>query len=103
MKKTIRDLGPYVVVAPGIALLHARPEGNVKRICMSLLTLEPSIPFGHPENDPVDIAVALGGVDEESHIQALAQLAELLSDDATVARIRAAVEVADVLAIVVQS
>lgn len=90
MKETIEELGPYVVIAPGIALLHSRPEGGVNRICMSLAMLDPPVEFGHPDNDPVDLAFALGGVDESSHLDALRQLAESLSQEALVARLREA-------------
>ncbi|MGD2166044.1 MAG: PTS sugar transporter subunit IIA [Anaerolineae bacterium] len=90
MKETIEELGPYVVIAPGIALLHSRPEGGVNRVCMSLAILDPPVEFGHPDNDPVDLAFALGGVDESSHLDALRQLAESLSQEALVACLREA-------------
>ena len=90
MKETIEELGAYVVIAPGIALLHSRPEEGVNRICMSLVMLNPPVEFGHPDNDPVDLAFALGGVDERSHLDALSQLAETLSNEKLVERLRQA-------------
>lgn len=99
MKDTITNLGPYVVIAPGIALLHSRPANDVFRICMSLVTLDPPVAFGHKHNDPVYIAIALGGVDENSHIDALAQIADILSDEEKVAVIRQAQTVEDILSI----
>ncbi len=99
MKDTIRELGPYVVIAPGIALLHSRPANDVHRICMSLVTLNPPVAFGHKHNDPVVIAIALGGVDENSHIDALAQIADILSNDEKVKRIREAQSVEDILSL----
>lgn len=102
MKETIEELGPYVVLAPGIALLHSRPEGGVNRICMSLVILDPPVEFGHPDNDPVDLAFALGGVDESSHMEALSQLAEGLSQEALVARLREAKSPAEAAAVFCQ-
>jgi len=99
MKDTVRQLGPYVVIAPGIALLHSRPTPNVLRVCMSLVTLKPPVAFGHPHNDPVEIAVALGGIDESSHIDALAQIADILSEPDKVDTIRAAQSIEDILAL----
>jgi mannitol operon transcriptional antiterminator len=81
MKEVIYSYGPYVVFAPGVALLHARPEDGVNRICMSLITLEPHVPFHHPNHDPVSLAFGFGVVDNHSHLKALAQLANLLSDN----------------------
>jgi mannitol/fructose-specific phosphotransferase system IIA component (Ntr-type) len=99
MKDTIHSLGPYVVIAPGIALLHARPADDVNRICMSLVTLNPPVAFGHKHNDPVTIAIALGGVDENSHMDALAQIADILSDEEKVNCIRQAQSVEDILSL----
>ncbi len=100
MREVIQSLGPYVVIAPGVALLHGRPQHGVKRICMSLVVLKTPIEFGHPENDPVTLAFALGGVDERSHLDALAQLATLLSDEEAASRLRSAQSVEDVLEVV---
>lgn len=80
MKRVMDELGPYCVISPGIALLHARPEDGVNRSCLSLITLKEPIPFGHSSNDPVDLAFALGAIDKQSHIKALAELAGYLAD-----------------------
>lgn len=80
MIRVMDELGPYCVITPGIALLHARPEDGVVKTCLSLITLKNPIPFGHSSNDPVDLAFALGALDKQSHIHALAELAGYLSD-----------------------
>ncbi|MGQ9666990.1 MAG: PTS sugar transporter subunit IIA [Anaerolineae bacterium] len=100
MREVIQSLGPYVVIAPGVALLHGRPQHGVKRICMSLVVLKTPVKFGHPENDPVTLAFALGGVDERSHLDALAQLATLLSDEKAASQLRSARSVEEVLEVV---
>jgi mannitol/fructose-specific phosphotransferase system IIA component (Ntr-type) len=92
MKRVLREMGPYAVIAPGIVLLHARPEDGVCRPCLGLITLATPVPFGHRENDPVDLVIALGAVDHEAHVAALQELALLLSDGATLQRIREAVD-----------
>lgn len=79
MKRIIDELGPYVVIAPGIALLHARPEDGVKEVCIALATLEEPIEFGHPTNDPVTIAFGLAASSEKNHILALTTLAKKLA------------------------
>jgi mannitol/fructose-specific phosphotransferase system IIA component (Ntr-type) len=90
MQRVMDELGPYCVIAPGIALLHARPEDGVVRSCLGLVTLAKPVVFGHSTNDPVDLAFALGALDKQSHIRALAQLAEYLSQDAFLAGLRKA-------------
>lgn len=90
MKDVIHRFGPYVVFTPGVALLHARPEDGVHRMCMSLITLNPPVHFNHPNNDPVHIAIALAVADNFSHLRALAQLANLLSASQYIRKIKSA-------------
>jgi len=88
MINVLREMGPYAVIAPGIVLLHARPEDGVLSPCLALVTLSTPVPFGHSENDPVDLVVALGAVDKQAHVAALQELALLLADEAALQRIR---------------
>lgn len=80
----------YIVIAPGIALPHARPEDGVKEICVSFITLREPVKFGHPENDPVDIVIAFGAIDNSSHIGILKELSEILMDQQKLRAIRTA-------------
>ncbi|WP_157109782.1 BglG family transcription antiterminator [Thermanaeromonas toyohensis] len=80
MVRTVKELGPYIVIAPGIAMPHARPEDGVKQVGLSLVRLRPPVDFGNKANDPVDIVIAIAGVDRSSHLQILAQLSKVLSD-----------------------
>lgn len=81
MLAALEQYGPYIVIAPGVALAHARPSPAVRGVAFSILTLDPPVPFGHPENDPVRLVVGLAAPDDESHIEALRQMADLLGDD----------------------
>jgi len=102
MKEIIVKYGPYVVIAPGIALLHARPEGGVKRLCMSLVTMHSPVEFGHPHNDPVYIAIALGAVDNCSHLKALEQLIEMISSQEMVGKIKSAFAKEEILELILR-
>lgn len=99
MVRTVEELGPYAVISPGIALPHARPADGARRAGLSLVRLRPPVAFNHPHNDPVDLVFGLSAVDSESHVAVLAALAELLSDPASVAAIRAAATAADVVSV----
>lgn len=81
MIATVEELGPYIVIAPGIALAHSRPSPAVHRVGMSLVTLANGVEFGHRQNDPVRLVVGLAALDDEGHVTALAELAEFLSDE----------------------
>lgn len=80
MKEAVKTLGPYIVIAPGIAMPHARPEMGAKKIGMSLITLTQPVNFGHPENDPVKIVVCLCSTDSITHLKALSQLMQFLDN-----------------------
>ncbi|HXG39364.1 MAG TPA: PTS sugar transporter subunit IIA [Candidatus Limnocylindrales bacterium] len=82
MIATVEQLGPYIVIAPGIALAHARPSPAVHRPAISLVTLRDPVAFGHRTNDPVELVVGLAAPDDAGHVTALATLAEFLADEA---------------------
>ena len=65
MIDTVNEVGPYIVIAPGIAMPHARPEDGVTQVCMSLITLTKPVEFGHEAND------------HNTHLEALSQLMNL--------------------------
>lgn len=81
MIQAVKELGPYMVIAPGIALPHAKPEAGAKSIGMSLITLVHPVNFGNPEYDPVNIVISLSAVDHITHLNALSELVELLEDE----------------------
>ncbi|MFC0225371.1 PTS sugar transporter subunit IIA [Serratia aquatilis] len=74
-------LGPYFVLAPGIAMPHARPEEGAKALGLSLLKINQGVQFHSEDNDPVFIVVMLSAPDSSSHIELISQLAELFSDN----------------------
>ncbi|VUS40313.1 PTS sugar transporter subunit IIA [Klebsiella spallanzanii] len=74
-------LGPYYVLAPGLAMPHARPEEGAKGLGLSLLKLEQGVSFGSEEFDPVDIIIMLAAPDKHSHIEMISALAELFASD----------------------
>ena len=79
MIDVVETNGPYIVIAPGFALAHARPSAEVLRWGMSLVTLAEPVQFGAGANDPVSVVVGLAAVDKQQHIDALQLLAEKLS------------------------
>lgn len=81
MIATVESLGPYIVIAPGIALAHARPSPAVRRPGLAIITLATPVEFGHRDNDPVRLVIGLAAPDDTGHVAALAALAEFLVDE----------------------
>lgn len=91
--------GPYFVLTPNIAIPHARVETGAKQIGLSLITLKKPIEFGNKANDPVEMVICLSATDHESHIEALAELANILMDRNIVEKILNAENKSEVLSI----
>lgn len=84
MIDAFEELGPYMVIAPGIALAHARPSNAVLETGLSLVTLSKPVVFGSANNDPVRLVIGLAAVDHDSHIDLMAALSELLMNETKV-------------------
>ncbi len=98
--ENFKKMGPYMVVAPGIVLSHARPEDGVNALCMSLITLKDPVEFGSELNDPVKLVVTFAAVDNKTHLTALSQLMNLFMDTEDLKRIMASSNKEEVLAII---
>ena len=81
MIETVKEMGPYIVIVPGIALPHARPSDGVIKMGMSLIKLATPVNFGSKENDPVSVVISLGAIDNHSHMKALSTLVNLFNND----------------------
>ncbi|WP_022893666.1 PTS sugar transporter subunit IIA [Agromyces subbeticus] len=87
MIAVIEEFGAYVVIAPGLALAHARPGPDVLHEGLSVVTLDEPVPFGHPHNDPVHVVVGLAVSNAEEHVASVARLANAFNDSGIVGRI----------------
>lgn len=82
------QLGPYIVLAPHVALPHARPESGAITDGIAVLRLAEAVPFGHPDNDPVEIVIPLVASTHSGHLGMLRRMAAVLTDPATLALVR---------------
>jgi ascorbate PTS system EIIA or EIIAB component len=90
MIRMVDDHGPYIVIAPGLALAHARPGPEVRCDGLSVVTLAEPVEFGHAHNDPVRVVIGLAGVAADGHLEAVAQLANAFNDAAAIPALAAA-------------
>lgn len=93
-------LGPYYVLAPGLAMPHARPEEGAKGLGLSLLKLEQGISFGSKDFDPVNIIIMLAAPDKHSHIETISALAELFSSDEDMNKLHQATNLEEIKTII---
>ncbi|MGG1631104.1 BglG family transcription antiterminator [Rossellomorea sp. NRS-1567] len=87
MITNVKELGPYIVIAPNIAIPHARPETGVEQLGMSFLRLEEPVYFTEKEKHRAQLIIVLAAIDNQTHLKALAQLTELLSNEDNVEKL----------------
>lgn len=90
MIRMIEEHGPYVVIAPGLALAHARPGTSVLADGLAIVTLAEPVDFGHPHNDPVRVVLALAIAAADEHLAAVAALANVFNDSSAIEDLAAA-------------
>ncbi len=95
-------IGPYYVVGPGIAMPHARPEEGVNKLALALTVISKGVEFGSAENDPIKLLIVLAATDSNSHIEVIAQLAELFDNQQDVELLMSAKSKEEILAVVNQ-
>ncbi|WP_374020126.1 PTS sugar transporter subunit IIA [Paenibacillus thiaminolyticus] len=103
MVESYREKGPYFVLAPHIALPHAKPESGVKQASVSFVRLKQPVEFGHTRNDPVEFVFALGSSSSAEHITLLRKLTTLLNEPANVEAMREAATPKDIEAILINA
>lgn len=78
MIHSIEEHGPYIVITPKVAIPHARPTDGVKESAISLLRLQEPVWFDTEK--PVFIIFVLATTDNTAHLQALADLTQILQN-----------------------
>ncbi len=93
-------LGPFYLLAPGLAMPHARPEDGVKKSGFAIVTLKDPVMFGDIDNDPIDILITLAAENTDFHNRVgIVQIVTLLDNEEAVERLKAATKIEDIKAI----
>ncbi|MDN5342990.1 MAG: ascorbate system or component [Oceanotoga sp.] len=88
MIDSVKNLGPYIVIAPGIAIAHSKPDNKiVYKSDISLITLKKPVEFGNKKNDPVKLVFSFASKESEGHLQNLSKIADLLEKEGFVEEI----------------
>jgi mannitol/fructose-specific phosphotransferase system IIA component (Ntr-type) len=98
MVRTVQEMGAYMVLAPGLALAHARPEDGVLDVGLSLVTLKNPVEFGSKANDPVKLVISFCAIDHEAHVDVLKALAQFLRVESNQQLLKHASAPSDVIA-----
>lgn len=74
-----REFGPYFVICPDLALLHARPDQGVIKRQLAVTVLRKPIRY-KPEGPDVRLLVTLAATDADGHIEVMRQLAVMFGN-----------------------
>jgi PTS system ascorbate-specific IIA component len=77
---SLKTLGPYFVIAPGLALAHAKPSNSVLAPGMALLKLAEPVMSGSA-NDPVSLIFSMCSPNASEHLEMLGDFGQLMSTD----------------------
>ncbi len=82
MIDSVNEHGPYICIAPDIALPHARPEAGSKKVGFSILRVAEPVIFSEDEAHHSRVLITLSCVNAETHLEMLQNIVMTLSDDA---------------------
>ncbi|PPA69548.1 PTS sugar transporter subunit IIA [Jeotgalibacillus proteolyticus] len=75
----VKELGPYIILMPNVAMPHARPEDGVNETGISLLVSKESVYFQGEKS--ARIFLVLASSDATSHLELLKEISEILTDE----------------------
>ncbi len=81
MIDSVNEYGPYIVIAPGIAMPHARPETGSIKVGFSILKLDEPVSFSESPDHQVNLFIALSCKDANTHIEILQSIITLLDTE----------------------
>ena len=84
----INKYGPYIVIAPDVAMPHAQGGGvGVLQTAMSMMKLEKPVHFSDSPEHDARLLFVLASTDSDSHLDMLQALVEEISDEEFLAKL----------------
>lgn len=69
--------GPYFILCPDLALLHARPEQGAIKTQLGITIIRQGVSF-KPGTSPCRVLIALVATDDDTHLDVIRALAKML-------------------------
>ncbi|MEK3952604.1 PTS sugar transporter subunit IIA [Psychrobacillus sp. FSL K6-1464] len=95
MIRNIHELGPYILIAPSVAMPHARPEDGVIKEGISVVVLKEEIAFENGKE--FKVLIGLAALNSKSHIDILQKIAEVISQAKSIERLKNATRYDEIL------
>ncbi len=99
--KTTKELGPYYILAPGVAMPHSRPEAGVIRDCFGITVLNEPVKFGDEDHEYAQVLFTLAATTSDAHAEvAIPQIVDILDEEENIQRLIDAGAVEEILEII---
>jgi PTS system ascorbate-specific IIA component len=97
----VREIGPYIVLMPGLALPHsAKGSANAKGTAIAFMKVNQEVAFdGDNPDKKARVFFTLAAIDTDSHLKNMRKLWKMLTDEALVADLQSVESVDDLLAL----
>ncbi|WP_455714710.1 PTS sugar transporter subunit IIA [Anaerosporobacter sp.] len=76
----VEELGPYIILAPSIALPHARPDQGVIKSQVAITLFREDVSFDK-EDTTAKLFITLAAADSNSHIDTLMAISNVLQNE----------------------
>lgn len=84
--EALEEFGPYIIIGPGIAIPHARPEKGALKMGYGLVTFQKPVYFDG-EDEPIRVMIPFSAVDDEKHLKLLQTIVKFLDDETVINKI----------------
>ena len=81
MISSVKEYGPYIVIAPNIAMPHARPETGSRKVGFAVTLCEKPVAFGDTPELQARLLITLSCVNADTHLKMLQELVMVLADE----------------------
>ena len=81
MISSVKEFGPYIVIAPNIAMPHARPETGSRKVGFAVTLCEKPVAFGDTPELQARLLITLSCVNADTHLKMLQELVMVLADE----------------------
>lgn len=92
--ENVEQLGPYICIAPHVALPHARPEQGVLGSQIAVTLFRREVDFDR-KDAKANLFISLAAADSNSHLDVLMRVTDILQDEEKTAKILKAGDTAE--------
>lgn len=78
--ENIKKFGPYIVIAPNIAIPHAQEKQGVNETCMAFMKTEVPVKFSDNPEHNAQLFFVLASTNNDLHLENLCELVEFLEN-----------------------